>query len=63
MFPWLHDEIAEMDELMGPNPWPYGLDANRKMLEAFNGYLVEQGFLDRSLPIEELFTPIINWTE
>jgi 4,5-dihydroxyphthalate decarboxylase len=63
MFPWLHDEIAEMDELMGPNPWPYGVDANRKMLEAFNGYLVEQGFLDRSLPIEDLFTPIINWTE
>jgi 4,5-dihydroxyphthalate decarboxylase len=63
MFPWLHDEIAEMDELMGSNPWPYGVDANRKMLEAFNGYLVEQGFLDRSLPIEELFTPIINWTE
>jgi 4,5-dihydroxyphthalate decarboxylase len=63
MFPWLHDEIAEMDELMGPTPWPYGVDANRKMLEAFNGYLVEQGFLERSLPIDELFTPIINWTE
>jgi 4,5-dihydroxyphthalate decarboxylase len=63
MFPWLHDEIAEMDELMGPNPWPYGVEANRNMLEAFNGYLVEQGFLERSLPIDELFTPIINWTE
>lgn len=63
MFPWLHDEIAEMDELMGPIPWPYGVEANRAMLEAFNGYLVEQGFLERTLPIEELFTPIINWTE
>jgi 4,5-dihydroxyphthalate decarboxylase len=63
MFPWLHDEIAEMDELMGANPWPYGVEANRRMLEAFNGYLVEQGFLERSLPVDELFTPIIDWTE
>lgn len=63
MFPWLHDEIAEMDELMGANPWPYGVEANRSMLEAFNGYLVEQGFLERALPVDELFTPIINWTE
>lgn len=65
MFPWLHDEIQEMDDLMGSNPWPYGLEANRKILTAFNGYLVEQNFLEKSqsLPIEELFAPIINWTE
>ncbi len=63
MFPWLHDMIAEMDELMGANPWPYGLDANRKILNAFNGYLVEQNFLEKTKPIDELFTPIINWTE
>jgi len=63
MFPWLFDEIAEMDELMGKNPWPYGLEANRAMLAAFNGYLVEQGFLERTLPLEELFTPIIAWAE
>jgi 4,5-dihydroxyphthalate decarboxylase len=63
MFPWLHDEIAEMDELMGPNPWPYGLEANRKILEAFNGYLLEQGFIERTKPIDELFTPIVNWVE
>jgi 4,5-dihydroxyphthalate decarboxylase len=63
MFPWLHDEIAEMDELMGPDPWPYGLEANRAMLTAFNGYLVEQNFLERTLPLEELFAPIIGWAE
>jgi 4,5-dihydroxyphthalate decarboxylase len=63
MFPWLHDMIAEMDELMGANPWPYGIEDNRKILGAFNGYLVEQNFLEKNLPIDELFTPIINWTE
>ena len=63
MFPWLHDEIAEMDALMGPNPWPYGLEANRAILDAFNGFLVNQHFIAEPRPIDELFAPIINWTE
>src|SRR5262249_40523277 len=53
MLPWLYDEIAEMDTLMGKNPWPYGLQANRKMLEAFQQYLVDQHFLAGAKPIEE----------
>ncbi len=63
MLPWLFDEIAEMDELMGPDPWPYGLEVNRKMLEAFQGYLVDQRFLEAAKPIDELFAPIVDWTE
>jgi len=63
MLPWLFDEIAEMDELMGPDPWPYGLEANRKMLEAFQSYLVDQRFLEAAKPIDELFAPIVDWTE
>jgi len=63
MLPWLYDEIAEMDEVFGGKPWPYGLEANRAILEAFNTYLVEQHFLERALPIEELFAPIVGWSE
>jgi 4,5-dihydroxyphthalate decarboxylase len=63
MLPWLFDEIAEMDELMGSDPWPYGLKANRKMLQAFQSYLVDQRFLEAARPIDELFTPIVEWTE
>ncbi len=63
MLPWLYDEIAEMDAVLGPDPWPYGLEANRATLEAFNQYLVEQHFLERPLPIEELFAPIVAWSE
>lgn len=63
MLPWLFDEIAEMDELMGPDPWPYGLATNRKILETFQSYLVEQQFLEAAKPIDELFTPIVDWTE
>ena len=63
MLPWLHDEIAEMDALMGSDPWPYGVEANRKILTAFVQYLVDQAFVETTLPIEELFTPIIAWSE
>jgi len=63
MLPWLYDEIAEMDAVLGDNPWPYGLEPNRASLEAFNRYLVEQHFLARALPIEELFAPIVAWSE
>jgi 4,5-dihydroxyphthalate decarboxylase len=63
MLPWLFDEIAEMDELMGADPWPYGLEPNRKILEAFVQYLVDQHFVETAQPIEELFAPIIAWSE
>jgi 4,5-dihydroxyphthalate decarboxylase len=63
MLPWLYDEIAEMDELMGSDPWPYGLEANRKILQAFQSDLVEQHFLAPAKPVEELFTPIVEWSE
>ena len=63
MLPWLHEEIAEMDALMGPNPWPYGVPENRKILEAFLSYLVEQHFFEKARPVDEMFTPIVNWTE
>lgn len=63
MLPWLYDEIAEMEALMGGNAWAYGLEANRPILEAFMQYLVEQHFLEERSPIDELFAPIISWSE
>ncbi len=63
MLPWLFDEIAEMEELMGDKAWAYGLEANRPILEAFMQYLVEQHFLDEPSLIDDIFTPIIAWTE
>jgi len=63
MLPWLFDEIAEMDALMGANPWPYGIEPNRKILEAFMGYLVDQRFLATAPSIDDIFAPIVAWTE
>ena len=58
MLPWMHDEVEEMFELMGPDPWPYGLEANRVTLETLVDYLVEQGLMPQRASIEELFVPV-----
>jgi 4,5-dihydroxyphthalate decarboxylase len=63
MLPWLFDEIAEMEALMGANLWAYGLEANRRILEAFNQYLVDQKFLAATTPIDQLFAPMVEWSE
>jgi 4,5-dihydroxyphthalate decarboxylase len=42
---------------MGDNYWPYGIEQNRKTLEALFQYSYEQGLSKRRLTIEELFHP------
>jgi 4,5-dihydroxyphthalate decarboxylase len=59
MLPWLFDDIDELERLFGGDPWPYGLEENRRSLEALNHYLVEQGLMPQPLAIDELFTPIV----
>ncbi|MDC0033858.1 hypothetical protein OAJ57_04775, partial [Alphaproteobacteria bacterium] len=63
MLPWLFDEITEMEELMGSQAWAYGVEANRPILEAFMQYLVDQYFLEKLTSIDDLFAPIISWSE
>jgi 4,5-dihydroxyphthalate decarboxylase len=55
--PWLAVRLAEMRELIGRNPWPYGVDANLVTLEAFTRYAHEQGVAARRLTPQELFVP------
>jgi 4,5-dihydroxyphthalate decarboxylase len=43
-------------DLIG-DPLPYGIEPNRKMLEALIGYSVEQGIISRPVAVEELFAP------
>ena len=58
MLPWVHDDIEEIDDVFGGDPYPYGIEANRATLEALVGYLAEQHFIPRAMPIEELFVPV-----
>ena len=55
--PWVGKELEDTRALMGDNYWPYGIDANRKVLDALFRYSYEQGLSSRQLTIEELFHP------
>ena len=55
--PWFGQEFEETRELMGENFWPYGIDANRKTLDALLRYSHEQGLAKKRSTVEELFHP------
>jgi 4,5-dihydroxyphthalate decarboxylase len=55
--PWVGQEFEETRALMGDNYWPYGIEPNRKALEALFQYSYEQGLANKKLTIEELFHP------
>jgi 4,5-dihydroxyphthalate decarboxylase len=63
MLPWMFEEISEMMEMFDGNPWPYGLEPNRKTLETFMQFLAEQKLIKKAAPIDDLFTPIVDWKE
>ena len=55
--PWLPMYAELSRELLGPDFWPYGVEPNRRTLEAFLLYAWEQGICQRQLSPEELFAP------
>jgi 4,5-dihydroxyphthalate decarboxylase len=53
---WFRHFLEEQDEILGLDPWAYGLgDSNRKNLETLMQYSREQGLLGRKMSLEELF--------
>ncbi len=55
--PWLFAEVDELKSLFGSDWWPYGIEANRHILEALIRYMGEQGLIDRPVKVEEIFAP------
>ena len=55
MVPWLTAQIEEARRDMGEDWWPYGLEANRAVLDTFLRYHHEQGLSKRRLAPEDLF--------
>jgi 4,5-dihydroxyphthalate decarboxylase len=53
---WVRTAFEEEREILGTDPWVYGLgDANRKNLETIIRYCHQQGLTQRQMSIEELF--------
>jgi 4,5-dihydroxyphthalate decarboxylase len=55
MLPWMTADLDEIDDVFGGDPWPDGVEPNRKTLEALVTYMHEQYLIPLPIPIEELF--------
>jgi 4,5-dihydroxyphthalate decarboxylase len=55
--PFVEEHLAAARKLMGDEFWPYGIAANRKVLDAFCGFHHAQGLSARRVEAEELFHP------
>ncbi|SRR5581483_697315 len=52
---WFREPVADQENILGPDPWAYGLARNRHIVETLMTYPHEQGLVERTLPVEELF--------
>jgi 4,5-dihydroxyphthalate decarboxylase len=51
------DQARRLAEVVGGDPFPFGIKANRKAIETIVDFAVEQQVIPRRLGIEELFAP------
>ena len=53
---WVRTAVEEQQEILGPDPWAYGLTpANRRNLETVLRYTHQQGLIGRTFGLDELF--------
>lgn len=53
--PWIGPAIEEVDTVFGGDAFPYGVEANRQVLDAMTTYAFEQGMASRKVDVGELF--------
>jgi 4,5-dihydroxyphthalate decarboxylase len=47
--------LRDLDEVFGPDPFPYGIKANAKAFDMAQTFSVEQGLTERKQPFDEIF--------
>ncbi|SON53900.1 4,5-dihydroxyphthalate decarboxylase [Hartmannibacter diazotrophicus] len=56
---WYQEAWEEQEQLLGPDPWAYGLgEQNRNNLETLVGYSHAHNLISRKIPLEELFMDV-----
>jgi len=63
MLPWLADDVEELTALCGGNPWWYGVEPNRHVLETLARYLHRERFIPEPVNVDALFAPVGVTTE
>lgn len=49
--------LARLQQLIGPDPYPYGIEANRPTLEAIIKFAYDQQVLSKLPQVEDIFAP------
>ena len=58
---WYREAWEEQEQILGPDPWEYGLgDKNRHTIETLAGYSHEQGLTRRRLSADDLFVSVFQ---
>jgi 4,5-dihydroxyphthalate decarboxylase len=58
---WYREAWEEQEEILGPDPWEYGLgERNRHNIETLAGYSHEQGLTQRRLGADDLFVSVFQ---
>jgi 4,5-dihydroxyphthalate decarboxylase len=58
MFPWHLHAFEEVEQLMGGDPWPAGVESNRSTLEALIKYMHQQHMIAKLMKAEDLFLKV-----
>ncbi len=58
--PWAPALAHEFENDFGEDLWPYGIEPNRKTLEAFCRFTFDQGVACRRVAVDELFPPEVH---
>ncbi|HEY1267162.1 MAG TPA: hypothetical protein VGH16_07880 [Candidatus Binatia bacterium] len=56
--PWLSGDVEEARRVLGMDYWPYGLEANQKVLMTFLGELYAEGLIGNLPAPEDIFLPL-----
>ena len=57
MHPWIGDELERLWDAFGGDPFAYGWEANRHVVQRLVDHSRRQGLIDRGFAAEELFAP------
>ncbi|MCW4458940.1 hypothetical protein [Microbacterium sp. MPKO10] len=62
MLPWLNELVELGTDVLGPDPWAYGIEANRTTIDTFLRYHWEQGLSTRRITVDEIFAASLRDT-
>src|SRR5215475_9830111 len=56
--PWIDAEYRATQAVLGPDIWPYGIEANGRSIDTLCRYLAEQGLDRKRMQVDELFAKL-----